>query len=210
MTVVVSLAPRQIDRGDVGWPYWENTEAGKCPSWFWWKKETGVCSFSCFYYSTIIEERLFWLRAYSGETFRFRFDPWLPLSSVDTGDAAAPSAIPTDQAQTNQNDDQDEIERLYYMRSACRIVQEGYSGYQSYWWYAATQRSRAFLSATIYRAPCSRSSKTETIPNRVLTLALQDLTAGVPLWDPHRTCLWREEGTYQHPVWNGLQPLPDS
>src|SRR5260370_40648952 len=45
-TVVVSLAPRQIDRGDVGWPYWENTEAGKCRSWFWWKKETSVCSFS--------------------------------------------------------------------------------------------------------------------------------------------------------------------
>ena len=34
ITVVASLAPRQIDRGDVKWPYWENTEAGKyrsCP-----------------------------------------------------------------------------------------------------------------------------------------------------------------------------------
>ena len=30
----------------------------------------------------------------------------------DTGEAAALSAIPTDQAQTSQNDDQDEIERL--------------------------------------------------------------------------------------------------
>ena len=46
MTVVVSLAPRQIDRGDVGWPYWEDTEAGKDRSCSCWKKETGVCSFS--------------------------------------------------------------------------------------------------------------------------------------------------------------------
>ena len=33
-------------------------------------------------------------------------------SGVDTGDAAVPSAIPIDQAQTSQNDDQDDIERL--------------------------------------------------------------------------------------------------
>ena len=45
MTVVVSLAPRQIDRGDVGWPYWEDTEAGKGRSCSCWKKETGFALF---------------------------------------------------------------------------------------------------------------------------------------------------------------------
>ena len=40
ITVVVSLAPRQIDRGDVQWHYWEDTEAGKYRSWSCWKKRT--------------------------------------------------------------------------------------------------------------------------------------------------------------------------
>jgi len=33
ITVIVSLAPRQIDRGDVEWHCWGNTEAGKYRSW---------------------------------------------------------------------------------------------------------------------------------------------------------------------------------
>jgi len=46
ITVVVSLAPRQIDRGDVGWHYWEDTEAGKYRSCSCRKKERCDCSCS--------------------------------------------------------------------------------------------------------------------------------------------------------------------
>ena len=40
--IVVSLAPRQIDRGDIQWHYWEDTEAGKYRSWSCWRKVTAL------------------------------------------------------------------------------------------------------------------------------------------------------------------------
>src|SRR5260221_1044758 len=49
-TVVASLAPRQIDRGDVQWHYWDATEAGKYRSCSCWKKEC----WSYFYFLSIV------------------------------------------------------------------------------------------------------------------------------------------------------------